>query len=106
MRTARLRRREIWSGMGPERRLSERSRVWRLVQLEMREGRLPEREREGRDSLKILPLLQVAPAMSEVNPLQGFAKLGFVQFRSFEFGSDSEEWRLDKQDSSDGSAID
>lgn len=56
-----MRRRERERGIGPAMELEERSRDWRLVQLERKGEREPRREREESESLKTRPLLQVMP---------------------------------------------
>ncbi|KAJ6800148.1 putative leucine-rich repeat receptor-like kinase protein FLORAL ORGAN NUMBER1 [Iris pallida] len=49
------------------------------------------------------PLLQVAPSKTEVSPLQGLAKLGWVQFTRALLGSSRPDRRFERHDSSDGS---
>lgn len=80
-------------GISPVSELEERSRVWRLVQREMRGEREPRRDRLERERRKMRPLLHVAPWRWdwESTPEQGLAKLGRVQFLRLWVESEKEE---------------
>lgn len=106
LRTARLERSFSSEGISPVRKFEERSRVWRLVHLAREGDMVPRSEREERDSRKMRPLLHVAPWRWESNPLQGFAKLGPVQFFRRWAGSSKEAKSWVRHASSFGSDLD